>query len=457
LIARSLSYRIVLYLVVGQLLAFLLGWIITLGLGMAGVEVFAITWDNLATERAIKQVAGSVARDETGEIALRPTPDLAEEMKRAPSMKIAAFDRDKRPLRGSSPELGVMLRDLIGISPTHMHFILPGDDPATPLGAGMTEQRWTPYGRFHVAVYGQKFRWDDLVDAWRRELRWLNVYVVVAVALSAATGWFAMRRGLRPLRAVAEEAERIDMDSLDQRLTSGIVPTEITPLVRAMNEALERLDLGTARQRRFTANAAHELRTPVAVLTARLDAPEEETFKSDLRRDAHRIRYIVEQLLATLRAGEQPALLEQTVDLGAVTRAIVDDAALLAIRAHKQIEFIGPSSSVDVQGNGAAIAAVIGNLVDNALRAERDGGEVVVRVEEEAIVSVADHGAGVPEGERQMIFEPFWRKSEATPGAGLGLAIAKDLVEKHKGRIWVEETPGGGATFRVSFLRALPA
>jgi signal transduction histidine kinase len=455
LIAKSLAYRIVVYLVIAQLVAFLLGWIITLGLGMAGVEFFAITWDNLATERALKQVQASISSDENDAIALHPTPELVEELKRAPRMKIAAFDRAKQPLAGSSPELGAMLRDLIGISPTHMHFILPGDDSTTPLG--IMEPKWTRYGRFHIAVYGQKFRWDDLLDAWRRELRWLNVYVIVAVSLSAATGWFAMRRGLRPLRAVADEAERIDMDSLDQRLTSGIVPTEITPLVRAMNEALQRLDLGTARQRRFTANAAHELRTPVAVLTARLDAPEEESFKSDLRRDAHRIKHIVEQLLATLRAGEQPALLEQTVDLGAVTRAIVDDAALLAIRAHKQIEFIGPTSRVDVRGNSAAIAAVIGNLVDNALRAERDGGEVVVRIEEEAIVSVADHGAGVPEEERQMIFEPFWRKSEATPGAGLGLAIAKDLVEKHKGRIWVEETPGGGATFRVSFLRALPA
>jgi signal transduction histidine kinase len=455
LIAKSLAYRIVVYLVIAQLVAFLLGWIITLGLGMAGVEFFAITWDNLATERALKQVQASISSDENDAIALHPTSELVEELKRAPRMKIAAFDRAKQPLAGSSPELGAMLRDLIGISPTHMHFILPGDDSTTPLG--IMEPKWTRYGRFHIAVYGQKFRWDDLLDAWRRELRWLNVYVIVAVSLSAATGWFAMRRGLRPLRAVADEAERIDMDSLDQRLTSGIVPTEITPLVRAMNEALQRLDLGTARQRRFTANAAHELRTPVAVLTARLDAPEEESFKSDLRRDAHRIKHIVEQLLATLRAGEQPALLEQTVDLGAVTRAIVDDAALLAIRAHKQIEFVGPTSRVDVRGNSAAIAAVIGNLVDNALRAERDGGEVVVRVEEEAIVSVADHGAGVPEEERQMIFEPFWRKSEATPGAGLGLAIAKDLVEKHKGRIWVEETPGGGATFRVSFLRALPA
>jgi signal transduction histidine kinase len=159
-------------------------------------------------------------------------------------------------------------------------------------------------------------------------------------------------------------------------------------------------------------------------------------------------------LLATLRAGEQPALLEERVDLDAVTRAVVDDAALLAIRDKKQIEFIGPPDAVEVSGNGAAIAAVVGNLIDNALRAEPEGGEVIVRIGDDAAVSITDHGPDILDEEKQMIFEPFWRKSEATPGAGLGLAIAKDLVEKLRGRIFVEETPGGGATFKVSFLLA---
>nr|WP_198290260.1 HAMP domain-containing sensor histidine kinase [Methylosinus sp. LW4] len=446
---KSLAHRIVLYLILAQLAAFLLGWILTLGLGMAGVELFATTWDELAKARAEKQVVVSVALGADGSAILAPTPDLQRELERAPKMKIAAFDLQKRPLAGSSPELVTVLGPLIGVSPTHTHFILPGDEESTPLG--LMEQKWTPYGRFHIAVYGQKFRWDDLFDAWQREFRWLNIYVVMAVSLSTATAWFAMRRGLSPLRAVAEEAACIDMDSLDQRLTSSLVPTEITPLVGAMNEALERLDHGAARQRRFTANAAHELRTPVAVLAARLDAPEEASFKNDLRRDAYRIKYIVEQLLATLRAGVQPALLEERVDLGAVARAVVDDAALLAIRDRRQIEFSGPSAAVDVHGNGAAIAAIISNLIDNALRAEPPGGEIVVRVDDNALISISDHGPGVPESEREMIFEPFWRKSEATPGAGLGLAIAKDLTAKLGGRIWLEDTPSGGATFKLSF------
>ncbi len=446
--SRSLGFRVVVYLVLAQLAAFMIGWVITLGLGMAGVEIFATSWDLLATYRAQKQVTASITLGPDGRPRLVPTPDLRRELERAPSMKIAAFDLDKRPLDGSSPELVALLKDLIGVSPTHTHFVLPGGDTAAPLG--LMEPKSTPYGRFHIAVYDQKFRWDDLFHAWESELRWLNVYITVAVLLCGGAAFFAMRRGLLPLRAVADEAKRVDMDTLDRRLTSEFVPTEIVPLVDAMNEALDRLDEGATRQRRFTANAAHELRTPVAILSARLDAPEEKSFKNDIKRDANRIKHIVEQLLATARAGGRSALIDERVEIDAIARTAVDDAALLAIRDRKQIEFIGPSAPVEVRADPMATSAVIGNLIDNALRAEPEGGEIVVRVDDDGTVAVVDHGQGIAESERTLIFEPFWRRSEATPGAGLGLAITKELVERHKGCVWVEATPGGGATFKLS-------
>ena len=97
------------------------------------------------------------------------------------------------------------------------------------------------------------------------------------------------------------------------------------------------------------------------------------------------------------------------------------------------------------------MASIISNLIDNALRAEPAGGAVIVRVGSDATVAVIDHGEGIAESDRTLIFEPFWRKTEATPGSGLGLAIAKELVEALGGRIWIEETPGGGATFKLWF------
>ncbi len=315
----------------------------------------------------------------------------------------------------------------------------------------MMEPRRTPFGRLHVAVYGQTFVLSDVYHALQDELEWLRVYLVAVVLMSVTTAWFAVRQGLWPLRAIAQEASHIDMNSLDQRLSSDQAPTEIGPLVDAINDALKRLDAGVARQRQFTANAAHELRTPVAILSARLDAPEEPTFKTDLKRDARRIRNIVEQLLTAARLERRPAESDQRIDIIAVARAMAADAALLAIRAERQIAFEAPPGELRVAGNRTAIESVLANLIDNALHAEPEGGLVFVKVTDRAVVEVIDHGEGIAECDREMIFEPFWRKSETKPGTGLGLSIAKELVSIHGGQIWVEETPGGGATFKLAF------
>ncbi|MBM3654148.1 MAG: ATP-binding protein, partial [Alphaproteobacteria bacterium] len=136
-------------------------------------------------------------------------------------------------------------------------------------------------------------------------------------------------------------------------------------------------------------------------------------------------------------------------------RAMVDDAALLAIRNSREIEYLGPSSAVLVQGNKSAIEAIVANLIDNALNAEPEHGAVMVRVDRNATIEVIDHGPGIAVEDRQAIFEPFWRKREDASGAGLGLAIAKELVTKLKGKIWVDDTPGGGATFKMSLPRVV--
>ncbi|OAI23490.1 hypothetical protein A1351_19615 [Methylosinus sp. R-45379] len=229
------------------------------------------------------------------------------------------------------------------------------------------------------------------------------------------------------------------------------VSTEIGPLVEAVNGALSRLDAGVERHRRFTANAAHELRTPVTILGARLDAPEEPSFKTDLRRDHRRIRNIVEQLLVTARLGGRRARLDETVDLAALARATIADSALLAVRSKRQTVLEAPDALVVVRGSRTALESVIVNLTDNALRAEPEGGTVIFRIFDDASIWIVDHGDGVEEEDRRAIFEPFWSKSDSTPGAGLGFAIAEELIQAHCCRIWMEPTEGGGATFKISF------
>jgi signal transduction histidine kinase len=446
-----LALRTVVFLCGAQILAFGVAYLISLGLGLAGLEQLSATsLEELSSIRAKNQVLASIVRDATNELRIEPTTELRDEMKQAPAMKFAVFDgHSKEPLPGSSPELLHLLKPLIALDTSHVHFGLPG----APKGMrkGMLEPSWTRHGRMYVAVYGPVFHLGDFLDAAEEEAKWLVAYFVMAILMSAAAAWIAVRWSLAPLRAVAAGAARIDMDSLHQRLSLDGVSAEIEPLVEAVNGALERLDAGVARQRRFTANAAHELRTPVTILGARLDAPEEPTFKTDLKRDHRRIRNIVEQLLATARLGGRAAKVDEPLDLSTLARAMIADAALLAVRSKRQIVLEAPTSPVVVRGNRAALESVIANLVDNALRAEPEGGTVVLRVSDDASLAVVDHGGGVEEADRESIFEPFWRRSDSTPGTGLGLAIAKELVDAHGGRIKVEETPRGGATFTISF------
>ena len=222
------------------------------------------------------------------------------------------------------------------------------------------------------------------------------------------------------------------------------------PLVEAVNAALARLDAGAARQRRFAANAAHELRTPIAILRTRIDALGNAPYSADLKRDVRRIQTIVEQLLTAARLGERGGQMDEIVDLVATIRATVADYAPLVIESKRHIDFDSTVPSVRVQGNRRALESVVANLIDNALRAEPEGGTVLVRIGSNGTVEVIDHGEGVPVDARGMIFEPFWRGDETTPGAGLGLAIVKELMDLHKGEISIAETPGGGATFRLT-------
>jgi len=445
----SLARRTVGYLMLAQISAFVLAWAVTLGLGLSGVERFTQSWDELAAFRAANLVIDSLKPDEAGDVHIIPTPQLDSELNRLPAFRYAAFDfRTKLPVPGSSPELVATLKNVVAVSPTHSHFVLPGD-PDTPT-LGFMGPHWTPYGRFQIASYRAKFRWEDIFLSMREDLLSVAAYLVAAALLSGATAWLAVRQGLTPLRSAAAEVAQIDMNSLNKRLLSDDVPIEVAPFVDAVNEALKRLDAWAARQRRFTANAAHELRTPLAIMRARLENAKASPLKSELLGDASQLRSIVEEMLVAARLTEGQAQLDQRVDLSIAAKRVVSDLLPLAIDRDRFIDF-DCAANAETRGNQRAVECVLTNLIDNALRAEPSKGSVVVRIDSDKIVEVIDHGEGIAAADREMIFEPFWRKSESSPGTGLGLAIAKEIVDAHGGRIWVEDTPGGGATFKLAF------
>ena len=198
----SLARRTVGYLMLAQISAFVLAWAVSLGLGLAGIERFAQSWDELAALRSAFLVIDSLKADEAGQVHTVSTPQLESELRRQPKFRYAAFDfKSKMPVAGSAPELVATLKNVVEVSSTHAHFVLPGDPEAPALG--FMGPKWTPYGRFQIATYCAKFRWDDILISMQEDLLAFAAYFVAATVLSGATAWFAVRQGLTPLRRAA--------------------------------------------------------------------------------------------------------------------------------------------------------------------------------------------------------------------------------------------------------------
>ena len=445
----SLSQRLVARLLAGLMAVYVLIWALNIPLSLTGIRVdLDMIWNDLAENRARAQVSASLRRDADGAPFIEPNADLRDQLAHNPNLQYAALDLDQnKAYRGSSPELVAMLGRLGAIKAYFMNFASK-DAAGGELRGALTKQD-TSIGRVILVTYGYKFSWEDLAYFFRDNARDNFIYFLPFGATAALIAWLVASRGLSPLREAAAQASRIDMNSIDQRIPVEGIPSEIMPLVEAVNSALERLDAGAAKQRRFAANAAHELRTPVAILRTRIDSWPESQQKAELKRDARRMQTIVEQLLIASRLADRGAPTGEIIDLVAIVRAMVADYAPLVIENKRQIEFDAAVASVNVRANRRAVECIFANLIDNALRAEPEGGSVLVSVAGAGVADVVDHGAGVAKDAREMIFEPFWRGSEAMPGTGLGLAIVKELIDQNNGKVGVLDTPGGGATFRI--------
>jgi signal transduction histidine kinase len=446
----SLTLRLSAYLLAGQVLCFTGTMIGVHLIEMAGITPWShVSWNYFAEIRARLLVANSLVRASDGAVFIEPTGELRALVEKYPTLSFAAFDpKNGLSLPGSSPDLAAALRGHDPILTEEMAFRIRGVLKKELMGSYRLQE--TPVGEYLIATHGYIFEWNDFFRHILDDIVFTLKQYSPTIAIAIAIGWLTLRRGLAPLQGVVEQARFIDTYSLDQRMPLVGIPSEIAPLVETINEALSRLDAGVRRQQRFLANAAHELRTPLTIMTARINSPEKPTFKKDLDRDVRRLRNIVEQLLVYARFGKGDSSPDDEVDLVELTQAIVDDHALIAVKNSRSIEFESKSESIRVRADRRALESVISNLIDNALRSEPENGTVLARVGPGATVEVVDHGEGVDESDRETIFEPFWRKNETTPGAGLGLAIAKELVDAHGGTIGVTATPGGGATFKIS-------
>ena len=449
---RSLTARLIIHVFVSLSAAYLLMYVLFLLLSIVGLwKGNTLYLNDLAEGRVIDLVSGSIRMGPSGVAVLDPTAELREELQRTPTLEVAAFVSGARAaIPGSSQKLVSVVASFGGVK-TRGSFDFLLDDPSSEALQGALAEETTPYGSFNIVIYGFKFRPTDLLGIIYSYVKNSYIFVLPVWSISLIVAWLSLRHSLGPLRAAAKDADKIDLFSMDQRISSADLPTEITPFVKKINEALSRLQEAAERHGRFFANSAHELRTPVTILKSRVDTLPRSPLKLEITRDVKRLQSIVEQLLAVTRLKSLHASPNDNVNLTDLLLEVVGDYAPLILASQRKIELETPDEPVVVKGAKSALQSVVSNLIDNALRVEPEGGCINLCLDADAVLTVADHGEGVRPEDRDRIFEPFWRKSEETPGAGLGLAIAKEVMDELGGRIWIEATPGGGATFKLSF------
>lgn len=285
--------------------------------------------------------------------------------------------------------------------------------------------------------------------------------LVLLMPLLGIAIWLAVSRSLAPMQQIRQELDKRESDALDPISLKGL-PSEIAPMVVALNDLFMRLHDAIELQRRFVADAAHELRTPLTALRLQAQIAERATDEKErtealarLEAGITRAGHLVEQLLilARLEPGDQGGT-SQAIRLDELARQVVADHSNQAEDKHIDLGLLR-SDRCELHGHPTALRTLLDNLVDNAIRYSPSGGhvDVVVEAGESGItLAVADNGPGIPTAERSKVFERFYRLAGAdTPGSGLGLSIVQRAAEQHGARITLDDNPGGGLRVTVSF------
>ena len=300
-----------------------------------------------------------------------------------------------------------------------------------------------------------------VVDGAQGRFRATNWYITAAVTLlSGILAYFVSGRALKPLRSFASQVEMVQMNNLaDMKIDEDVLP-EFKQLSHSFNQMLERLNTAFAAQRQFTGNAAHELRTPLALMQAQLELfsaehpamlPQTAEFLTLLREQTERLTQMTRTLLEM--SNLQQVARNERIQLAPMIEEIFTDLALLSDKRGVTLTAEGDGI---MTGSDALIYRLIFNLTENAVKYNRPGGSVRVSVTQELeklLLRVSDTGCGIPEEYQRSIFQPFFRvdksRSREYGGAGLGLSLVWEIADLHGGSVWVEKSSEKGTTIAV--------
>ena len=300
-----------------------------------------------------------------------------------------------------------------------------------------------------------------VVDGAQGRFRTTNWYITAAVTLlSGILAYFVSGRALKPLHSFASQVEMVQMTNLaDMKIDEDVLP-EFKQLSRSFNQMLERLNTAFSAQRQFTGNAAHELRTPLALMQAQLELfsaehpdmrPETAEFLTLLREQAERLIQMTRTLLEM--SNLRQVARNERIQLAPMIEEIFTDLAPLSDK--RGVTLTAEGNGI-MTGSDALIYRLIFNLTENAVKYNRQGGSVRVSVTqkpEKLLLRVSDTGCGIPKEYQRSIFQPFFRvdksRSREYGGAGLGLSLVWEIADLHGGSVWVEESSDKGTTIAV--------
>jgi two-component system sensor histidine kinase QseC len=327
----------------------------------------------------------------------------------------------------------------------------------------------------HFSIWDQRFMYrvqvSEAHDVRNRLVRDIALHVVSPLALGLPVLvfllWFSVSRGLDPLGRLTHQIEEKKPDNLLPLEVQG-VPKELRPVVLALNRLLVRVAHALDSERRLTANAAHELRTPLAAIQAHLHAARgaddravRQGAMNQLQRSVERGIRLVGQLLALARLDPEQKLPDpEQVDVAAVAEAVGAELAPLALAKDQTLELRVETGLPSVPGNPDLLSILLANLVDNAIRYTQRNGHIDIDIrhwQSGVEIEVSDDGPGIPEAQRDAVFERFYRiAGQDQPGSGLGLAIARRVVELHDAMITVGDGPGNRGLTMTIFLKGDP-
>ena len=320
---------------------------------------------------------------------------------------------------------------------------------------GIPEDAWDDFAEdFSILVYNNK------TDYRRQSL----IITALMALLGGVITYFISGRALKPLRDFSDKIEKVQAQNLSDSWIDENDVKELNQLSISYNKMLKRLSDAFEVQRQFTANAAHELRTPLAVMQVQLDSYKAAEHSDNDKSAAETIKMITEQnerlskMVKTLldMSELQTIARNDEIAVDALIEEVIADLEPLAAKKH--VGLIQESEAVTMMGSDILIYRLVYNLVENAIKYNKQGGHVTVSCNEQdkhIHIIVADTGSGIPKEMRDRVFEPFFRvdksRSRELGGVGLGLALVNEIVRVHDGRISVRDNSSGGTTFEVEF------